>query len=214
MNKKTALLALLSLASIVTYAERPWASVNELVLVHKFNPKWKMLSTSRVRFGEDFNTFNMWFADAGLYYRFHKNFDFGAAFRYLEYRIADEWVGEYRPMIQGHFYAKPFDISIRNRCRLEFREYDFNRDDDHRFRNQLRAEFPWGIGPVKPYLEDEIFYGFNAEKINTNWLTGGIYFKPGDKTKMRLAYRWNAVRKSSGEWVSANELYLALIQSF
>lgn len=214
MIKKIALLALLSLSSISTYAERPWASVNELILIYKFNPQWSAFSTSRVRFGEDFNTFNMWFADIGAHYKFHKNFNIGAAYRYLEYRVADEWVAEYRPMIQGHWFAKPADISLRNRCRFEFREYDFNREDDHRFRNQFRAEFPWGIYGVKPYLEDEIFYSFNAKKINTNWLTGGLYFKPADKTKLRLAYRWNAVRKSSGDWVSANELYFALIQSF
>ncbi|MDZ8118645.1 DUF2490 domain-containing protein [Pontiella agarivorans] len=217
MIKKIALFALLSLASIstTTVAERPWASTSELILLYNINPEWQIFSNSRLRFGDDFDTFNMWFADIGAHYRFHKNFNIGAAYRYLEYRVSGDWEGENRPMIQGHWFGSVADIKLRNRCRFEFRDYDFDRDDDVRFRNQTRAEFPWGIYGVKPYLEEEFFYSFNADNINQSWLTGGVYFKPADKTKVRVAYRWVATRASSNhEWKSANELYVALIQSF
>ncbi len=215
MIRKAALLALCTLAVSSTFAQAPWSSANELILGHKFNPQWSAFSTSRLQFGQDFNKFNLWFADVGFHYKFHKNFNVGAAYRYLEYRISDDWKSENRALIQGHWFGKIQEIRLRNRSRAEFRFYDFDRDNDIRFRNQTRAEFPWGIKGVKPYIEDEFFYSKNQKKINQNWLTGGVYFKPAEKTKIRLAYRWITVRSSkTTQWHSANQLYFALIQGF
>jgi hypothetical protein len=215
MKKRKALYLLAALAAATTYAQAPWASVNELVLGHKLNDEWSLFSRSRIQFTEDFNTFSLWFADAGLAYKLHQHIKIGAAYRYLEYRVKNQWESENRPMIELTFFGKPNNISLANRSRFEFRFYDFDRAYDFRYRNRTRADFPWGIAGIKPYLEDELFWGRNQGKFNQNWLTGGIYFKPADLTKIRAAYRWAAVRSSgTNKWRSGNQLYLALIQNF
>jgi opacity protein-like surface antigen len=44
------------------------------------------------------------------------------------------------------------------------------------------------------YIEEEVFYSFNNERIDMNWLGGGFSWKPMKRVKLKLGYRWNYFR--------------------
>jgi hypothetical protein len=69
------------------------------------------------------------------------------------------------------------------------------------------VDLPWEILPfgIKPYVEEEFFWGRNSGKVEMNWLTGGLYCKPNNSTKLKLGYRWVSARVGD-EWENRNQL--------
>ena len=119
-------------------------------------------------------------------------------------RPGEEWLEESRPYVEGYYANKWKGFRITNRSRLEFRFFD-HRDDDIRFRNEIVVEAPWEWTPLKlkPYVEEEFFYGFDQSQIEANWLGGGLSWRPMKGVKLKLGYRW--VRQRIGEnWINRN----------
>jgi len=190
-----------------------WQSLNELVLTYNVTDTWSVFSRSGVQFARNSIDLNMGYIDGGAAYKFNPHWKIGAAYRHLWASIDTQTGQEDRPMIELTWFDTLKDIRLSNRSRFEFRLYDFDKENDFRYRNQTRAEFPWGIYGVKPYFEEEFFYSKNADEINQNWVTGGVYFKPADYMKIRVAYRWVAL-KTNPEWINVNQVYLACALTF
>ena len=99
------------------------------------------------------------------------------------------------------------DARISNRSRVEFRLCQWDKTNDIRYRNETRLDLPWNVlpGEIKPYFEEEFFWGRKSGQIEMNWLTGGLYYKAGRSTKLKLGYRWIAIRVGD-EWENRNQL--------
>ena len=181
LARLTLLLAALSpLCS--TAKEGDWGYAHISFLKKNLNKDWSAYTSSQVTWRDDLSDFYFAFVDAGLEYKFHPAWRIGAAYRQGWWKVQDEWEKENRPLINLTWSQKIKGISIANRSRLEFRYYEWDKDNDLRFRNRTRIEFPWEIlpGGIKPYLEEEFFYGKNSEKIEMNWLMAGLYWDLGE----------------------------------
>ena len=177
---------------------------HNLLLKHSLNENWFLISRSNLasRFHYDDNFFG--YTGLGLGYNLDEHWSVRAGYRHAWIRPGEEWLEESRPYVEGYYANKWKGFRITNRSRLEFRFFD-HRDDDIRFRNEIVVEAPWEWTPLKlkPYVEEEFFYGFDQSQIEANWLGGGLSWRPMKGVKLKLGYRW--VRQRIGEnWINRN----------
>ena len=212
--RRTLLLAVL-LPLCSPAEEGDWGYAHISFLKVKLDDKWSAYTSSQVTWRDDLSDFYFAYLDAGMEYKFHPAWKIGAAYRQAWWKIQNDWEKENRPLINLTWSKKIKNISIANRSRLEFRHYEWDKGDDLRFRNRTRIEFPREVlpGGIKPYLEEEFFYGKNSEKIEMNWLMAGLYCKPTDHLKIKAGYRWFAIRIND-EWESRNQLVTGLLLLF
>ena len=210
-----ALLASLLSPLCSTAEEGDWGYAHITFLKAKLNENWGAYTSSQVTWRDDMSDFYFAYLDAGVEYKFNSAWSLGAAYREGWWKIQGDWERENRPLINLTWAGTLKDIRITNRSRLEFRYYEWDKDDDLRFRNRTRIEFPWEVlpGGISPYLEEEIFYGKNRDKIEMHWLMAGLKYKPTDNLKLSLGYRWIEIRVSD-EWENRNQLVTSLVVLF
>lgn len=217
MTKKlraTLLLALL-LSLVADAKDLDWGVRFDGNIRASLNEQWSVYSTAGSIVWSDFSG-KAWYVDLGVGYRFHPAWRAEVAYRELRLDSPDYWLTERRPLINLTWSDQIKDIRLSNRSRVEFREYAWDKKDDIRLRNRTRAELPWAVLPfeIKPYFEEEFFYGKNSAHIEKNWLTSGLYYKPSKQVKLRLGYRWIAVRSNTSGWKNINQVVTAVILSF
>ena len=191
--------------------EGDWGYAHITFLKAKLNPNWSTYTSSQVTWRNDMSDFYFAYLDGGMEYKLNPAWSLGAAYRQGWWKIQGDWERENRPLINLSWAGNVKDLRITNRSRLELRYYEWDKDDDLRFRNRTRIELPWEVlpGGIKPYLEEEFFYGKNSEKIEMNWLMAGLYCKPTDRLKIKAGYRWFAIRVGD-EWENRNQLVTGL----
>lgn len=196
-------------------AEGDWGYAQINYFKKTLNEDWSVQSRSQVTLRDDFDEFYFWFIDAGLAYSISPSWRIEAAYRHAVWNISDEWEVERRPLINLFWSAKPKDIRIQNQARLEYRYYTWDKQNDFRFRNRTRLEFPWEVlpGGIKPFIEEELFIGKNSGKLEMNWVTTGLYWKGSKPIKLKVGYRWFAIRVNN-EWENRNQLVTGLAMFF
>ena len=188
-----------------------WGSTHDLYISAPLSEKWSVQASAEAVLWNDFSDLYFGFADIGIGYKFLPAWRVEVAYRRAWVKPKDEWLTENRPLINLNWSGKINDVRLSNRSRIEFREYTWNKKDDIRFRNRTRIELPWSILPfeIKPYFEEEFFYGKESARIEKNWLTGGLYYKASKQVKIKLGYRWIAVR-SAKEWENLDQIVTGL----
>ena len=213
MRRPYALLLAATLVAppICKAVEGDWGYAHNNYVIVSLNEKWSLLHRSQATMRNDMSDFFFGYADIGVGYKVLPDWRLDAVYRRAWIRPADKWLIEDRPLFNLTWFGTINDAHISNRSRIEFREYRWNKKDDIRYRNETRVDLPWEILPfgIKPYFEEEFFWGRNAGEIQENWLTGGLYCKPGKGTKLKLGYRWVAARVGD-EWENRNQLVTGL----
>lgn len=143
--------------------------------------------------------------------RINEHWSIDAGYRHARLDLPDGWRDEYRPLVNLAYREQDEKWKIRNRNRLEFRYFDDESDDRIRYRNEtvviVRTTF--SRFEFVPYFSQELFYEFTDDKFNQNWITiGAEKTLPGGK-KIKLGYRWQAI-KFLGEWSSRHLLVTGL----
>ena len=187
--------------------EGDWGYAHNLYATLSLTEKWSVLHRSQFALRDDMSDFFFGFADIGIGYRIHPDWRLDAVYRRAWIEPAGTWLIEDRPLVNLTWFGTMHDARISNRSRIEFRKYRWDRKDDIRYRNETRVDLPWEILPfgIKPYVEEEFFWGRNSGKVEMNWLTGGLYCKPNNSTKLKLGYRWVSARVGD-EWENRNQL--------
>lgn len=207
----TLMLLGLSLPWTVDATEGDWIYTHDNVVNVRLNDKWFIAHRSQLNLRDDMSEFYLGLADLGIGYRFLPGWSIEPAYRRVWTKSGDSWLIEDRPLINLAWSGKYRDAGLYARSRFEFREYRWDKKDDFRWRQQLRVDMPWEVLPcgIKPYVEEEWFWGRNSGKFELNWLTGGLYCKPNKHVKLRLGYRWAAARIGD-EWENRNVLLTAI----
>ncbi|MGC6455888.1 MAG: DUF2490 domain-containing protein [Coraliomargaritaceae bacterium] len=172
-----------------------WGNSHNLLVKASLSEDWFLISRSNMASRNDFNDYFLGYTGLGLGYQHNEKWSFRSGYRQAWFKIAEEWKPEYRPYIES-YYASFYDgFRLTSRTRFEFRFYD-HRDDYIRGRQEFTLTAPWKFTPLKlqPYLEEEVFYNFEKEWIEANWLGGGLSFRPWDGAKFKLGYRLNKYR--------------------
>ena len=145
---------LLPLAGNAKEGDWGYAHINFIKLSLAEN--WSILSRSQLTFRDDFNDFYFWYADAGLAYSLNRAWRVELAYRHAQWDFGGGWKDEYRPMANLDWFGEVHGIRLNNRARIEYRYFDWSRKEDWRFRNRIRAEFPWKIAGISPFVEEDV----------------------------------------------------------
>jgi hypothetical protein len=94
---------------------------------------------------------------------------------------------------------------MANRSRLAFRDID-GEDPIWRFRHKLRLTWPVPLTAlqIRPYVADEIFYYFNAERFNGHRLQAGLFVPLHEKVRLELFYFWHIHKEDDNDWSDVN----------
>lgn len=170
------------------------ASHNLLVKI-SLDDDWFIVSRSNLASRNDFEDDFLAFTGAALGYQLDQRWSLRLGYRHVWFRPGPEWLEEDRPFIEAYFADRFAGFRVTNRSRAEFRYFDY-REDDVRLRNEITVEAPWALGTpsLRPFLEEEFFYGVRAERFEANWLGAGIAWRPADGVKLKIGYRRNRFR--------------------
>ena len=199
-------LVLSACAAAASAVEGDWGYAHNNYVKINLAEKWSFLHRSQFALRDSMSDLFFGFADAGLGYTFHPAWRVDGVYRRAWIEPQETWLIEDRPLVNLTWFGKLRDARISNRSRVEFRLYRWEREDDIRFRNETRLELPWGLRGIKPYFEEEFFWGRNRGDFEMNWLTGGLACKAGKRVKLKLGYRWILIRNFQGEWENRNQL--------
>ncbi len=199
-------LLLVCLFSSNVHAEDDWGSSHNLLLKHKLNENWFVISRSNLSFRNDNEQLFLGYTGASLGYQFNRQWSARLGYRYARFRIGENWRTEQRPMAEI-YYADMWDgWRLTSRSRAEIRLLDW-RDDDVRLRQEFTATAPWKLTSLgmKPFIEDEIFYSTRNNWVEANWVTLGFSLFPSENIKIKFGYRHNRQR-TGGEFITRHTL--------
>lgn len=172
-----------------------WGNSHNLLLKASISDDWFLISRSNLASRNDFENYFLGYTGIGLGYQFNKPWSLRAGYRQAWFHIAEDWKPEYRPYVES-YYADFFkSFRLTSRTRFEFRSFE-HRDNYTRLRQEFTLTAPWKFTPLQlqPYLEEEVFYNFEHDWVEANWLGGGLAFRPWDGAKLKLGYRLNKYR--------------------
>ena len=177
-----ALFALVLFTNLIEKAEcgsDDWELWTELRLKKPLTESVTLQGVISGRFRKDMGEFYKQFDEAGLSVKISSWLKMEGAyhFDYSERLNTQDGIYEHRPYAGLIPYAKCGVFDIENRNRLEYRDFNGVLADDWRYRNRTKASFLTGKDhwwEMRPFLSDEIFYGFNASEIQNNRFATGI----------------------------------------
>ncbi len=200
------------------HAKDDWELWTELRLKKPLTESVTLQGVISSRFRKDMGEFYKQFDEAGLTVKIWPWLKMEGAyhFDYSERPVTQDGVYEHRPYAGLIPYAKWGALDVENRNRLEYRDFNGVLADDWRYRNRTKASFPMGEDhwwEIKPFLSDEIFYGFNASEIQKNRFVAGVE-KPIQKNlSMEIFYVLES-NKTGKDWNEFHALGIATTLTF
>ena len=212
----TTLIATILLPLTSFAGEGDWGAAEVNFVKISLPDDFSLISRSQFIWRNDFSEFYFWFVDAGLAYSITPAWRLELGYRHAWWKFG-EWQQERRPFVGATWSKKINGTRLTNHARLEFRDFQWDRREDFRVRNSIKAEFPWVVlpGGIKPFIEEEFFYSRNRSDFEMNWLTGGLYFKPAPKIKLKAGYRLITIRAGvDSQWENRNQIVTGLALLF
>ncbi len=201
--------------STVTLASAVFAGDNkyysEFVFKHKINDKFDIYFTPELRLREDMGSPYYYHFRVGSTFHAYKNLDLAVAYRYIQTKDSkNEWDKNDTQYVEAIIIPKiklgNFDLSDANKFERRFIE---NAVDRWVYRNLLTVGYPAKIMGFEftPYVSNEVYYDFELDTVNLDWVTAGANKKINKNLTLGLYYRLEISRVgTSDEWVTNNVL--------
>lgn len=108
-------------------------------------------------------------------------------------------------------FKKFFDLKIIDRFRYQ---YNFDKELTV-FRNSTRINKSFKIKrfEISPFIEDEIFYDNELDKLNENWASAGASFALNKNSNIAVSYLLDT-KKKGNDWTYANVLVTSFTLKF
>jgi len=198
-----------------SFAEEDWGYSHNFLIQKKISDKWFIVSRSQFNARDNMREIFLGLVDLGFDYQMYEWLKVGGAYRGAWFLLDKEYGYENRPMININASKNIHGYFVSNLSRFEFRFYNYDLKDDVRFRNETRIVFPLELTKLKlkPYIEEEFFYGFNANEVNANWLSGGLQYQVNKNVRIKTGYRW-LTQKTGTEWINRNVLVTGFMFTF
>lgn len=201
------LTAFLSFLTLNVSANTDNKYYSEYAIKHKLNDKFDLFFTPELRYKNDMEDLYYYHIRAGLTYHADKNLDLSLASRFIQTKDSSgDWSNndtEYIEMIvTPKIKARGFNLSDANKLEYRFIE---NARDRWVYRNLITVAYPAKIGNFEftPYVSDEVYYDFEIERVNLNWVTIGASKKLTKNLSLGLYYRDETSRVGkTTKWVT------------
>jgi hypothetical protein len=111
---------------------------------------------------------------------------------------------ENRPNLNITVKGRLFDLSISNRSRLEWRDFEI-KEEVWRYRNKSTVKLPLKLTKLnlQPYIAEEWFVNLGDDNINQHRLYSGFSCKIAKNINSSIYYAWKT-SKISGGWRDTN----------
>ncbi len=207
----TGLIMIMSFWLMNAFAETDNKYYSEYALKHKINDKFDLFFTPEFRAKNDMGNIYYYQWRLGSTFHAHKYLDLAAAYRYIQTQDASgDWSNKDTQYIE--LIATPktklagFNLSDANKIEYRFIE---NAPDRWVYRNLITVAYPAKISGFEftPYVSNEIYYDFEIDKMNQNWVTIGANKKISKNITVGLYARNEAIRVgTSSKWTTAHIL--------
>ena len=157
---------------------------------HTISEKFSIKTMAHFRFFDLGDDMQQFIGRLGGNYKFNKSVNVTLGYAYLNTDTTFDLDGgnfnEHRVYEDLNVKHKLSNLSFAHRLRAEQRF--FNSITVHFIRYQLSLSYPisdtWST-----YTYDEIFFDFDGENYNQNWLGGGFSYKASKSTKLKFGYQ-------------------------
>lgn len=176
---------------------------NEFVFEHEFAPRWSMELSLEQNLFDDFKEFGMWNVQVRPFYDVGGPLSLGLEYRCERERDDGRWVTEHRYGILPVLSRKWGDWKFKLMSRLEYRDQEDGHD--WRWREKLKIAKPCRIASFEftPWVSEEPFYSFNADRVNQNRATVGLSKELPSGIEATLYYL-NRVDKEDDGWLTTH----------
>ncbi|TYP97540.1 uncharacterized protein DUF2490 [Tenacibaculum adriaticum] len=156
---------------------------------HKLSHKFSLKTMAHFRFFEIGDDLQQFIVRLGGNYKFNKNLNATLGYSYLNtdssFLANGGEVNEHRIYEDLNLKHKIADLGLTHRLRAEQRF--FNSITDHFIRYQFTLSHPL-FNKWSTYLYNEIFFDFDGEAFNQNWLGLGLKYSVSNHLKLQLGY--------------------------
>jgi hypothetical protein len=169
--------------------------------------KWKATDSLLLKLAEQFrykdeaHTYRH--TDLGVGYALNKNWSVIGTYRYVEKKnTAGEWQGCDGILFDVENTVKGKGVELKSRIRLAYFDPNYNEDCSTDFRPKFTLSPAKGTTgwKMKPYVADEIMYGFDEDRLYRNRLSVGLKFKPVNLLSVDLFVMQECTEKTGG-WI-------------
>lgn len=190
---KNLLIVLVFLLTLTSYAQKNpekelgiWYMYNGS---HKLSEKFGLKTMAHFRFFDQVDDFQQLLTRLGVNYKFNKTINATLGYSYVNtdssFGIDGGEVSEHRIYEDLNIKHHISELSLAHRFRAEQRF--FNSQTGHFVRYQLALSHPIN-NKWSAYLYDEVFFDFDGEAFNQNWLGTGVRYKLSDAIKFQAGY--------------------------
>ena len=175
---------------------------------HKLSEKFAIKSMAHFRFFDFANDMQQFIGRIGANYKVNNTINVTLGYAFLNTDVTYDLDGgdfnEHRIYEDLNIKHKANKLGFAHRIRAEHRF--FNSTTGHFLRYQLGLSYPIS-NKWSTFLYDEIFFDFDGEAFNQNWLGFGFTYKTSDALKLKFGYQ----RISTNGNVNFNRLLLGVI---
>ncbi len=187
---------------------------NTLVFEKEINKSFNLAFEAEQKFQDDFNRFYSHNYALELYYKMNQLFSYGISYRYEEEESAGNWEKENRITGIAILKWKIRDFSFKNYNKLEYRELETQDKWRYRLKGKVSKKIQIGSYGVNPFISNELFYDFYAEKFNKNRAAVGLAMDIFKNTGLNVYYMKEVCKNSNGDWPGINIFGTELVYSF
>lgn len=165
---------------------------------HTISDKFSLKSMAHFRFFDFAGDMQQFFGRIGGNYKINKNINATLGYAFINtdatFNLDGGDINEHRVYEDLNIKHSVSSFGFAHRLRAEQRF--FNNTTGHFIRYQLGLSYSisqdWST-----YLYDEIFFDFNGQAYNQNWLGFGFVYKTSSTTKLKIGYQRISINNGS-----------------
>jgi hypothetical protein len=152
----------------------------------------------------------------GAIWGFDKRLDLGITYRQAYEREGDEWLAENRPYVTATLKHDLWKFRFVGRNRIEYRHFDYDRDDFIRYRHRSMLKLPLEFRGLKitPHASNEFFISSNGTGFNQDRVYFGVEIDPEKHFNFDVYYMLQYLKIEKDKWWYANVLGFKLKVAF
>ncbi|HPM42275.1 MAG TPA: DUF2490 domain-containing protein [Candidatus Omnitrophota bacterium] len=152
----------------------------------------------------------------GVIWGFDNRLDLGITYRQVYEKDGDDWLSENRPYATATLKHDLWKFKFVGRNRIEYRHFDYDREDFIRYRHRSMLKLPIDFKGIKitPHISNEIFIVSNGDGFSQDRAYIGLEFDPERHFNFDIYYMAQYLKRSEDKWSYVNVLGFKLRVSF
>jgi len=186
------------------YSEDDWQHWNAYSFKYKVNDDINLILSPSLRLDEDISQLFYWESRQGFGYKVNKHLDMNLHYLFARTKKQNnKWVDEHRIEFQPTFKWNVGDLKFSDRNRVEYRVVGGT--EKWRYRNSIKMKKTVTVKNKEytPFIANEVFYDFSAQRYNQNRTTVGFSQKISDIASLDIFYVYRMDKKGS-DWQGVN----------